>query len=52
MDTDGLSGVEAEVKTGSWQLASNWKPCPIGALPGGKIPNLDLPSPALASVVN
>ncbi|ORY52195.1 Las1-like-domain-containing protein [Leucosporidium creatinivorum] len=30
------------LKTG-WKLAENWKPCPIGALPGGKVGNLDLP---------
>lgn len=26
-----------------WRVAKDWKPCPIGALPSGKKPNLDLP---------
>lgn len=30
-------------KDASWQLFENWKPCPIGTLPNGKVPCLDMP---------
>ncbi|GAA5807916.1 hypothetical protein MFLAVUS_001296 [Mucor flavus] len=30
-------------KDASWQPFENWKPCPIGTLPNGKVPCLDMP---------
>lgn len=26
----------------SWKLYNNWKPCPMGTLPNGKVPCLDM----------
>lgn len=33
---------EKEQENISWKLYENWTPCPIGTLPNGKVPNLDM----------
>lgn len=40
MDIDGEE--KEEKQEPSWKLYENWKPCPIGTLPNGKVPNLDM----------
>lgn len=40
MDIDGEE--EGEKQEPSWKLYENWKPCPIGTLPNGKVPNLNM----------
>lgn len=30
-----------DIDLDSWPLVRDWKPCPIGMLPGGRFPNLD-----------
>jgi hypothetical protein len=36
MEIDGDSTIPA------WNLYENWSPCPIGTLPDGKVPCLDM----------
>ncbi|KAI8074857.1 Las1-like-domain-containing protein [Gongronella butleri] len=39
-----------DVESGGWRLCSEeeWSSCPIGCLPGGKVPDLDLTPPSMA----
>lgn len=38
-----MMDIDSEEKNVSWKLYENWKPCPIGTLPNGKVPCLDMP---------
>lgn len=38
MEIDGDTAADA------WNLYEGWNPCPIGTLPNGKVPCLDMPA--------
>lgn len=37
MDIDDENEIDS-----AWKLYDDWKPCPIGTLPNGKVPCLDI----------
>ncbi len=41
---EDMMDIDQEQQDVSWKLYEDWTPCPIGTLPSGKVPNLDMPS--------
>jgi ribosomal biogenesis protein LAS1 len=41
---EDMMDIDQEQQDVSWKLYEDWTPCPIGTLPNGKVPNLDMPS--------